>query len=219
MMVIAAKVIDQSSWDRKEHFDFFSGDSGLPLYDITTQIDVTHFYQYIKHNDISFYYGLIDATTKVMNQIENFRYKIRGENVVLIDHLIPSFTDLKEDSELFQIVTLDFAGDMKEFSDEAKRVSSAQKVYFPKSEYPADTMIQFSCLPWFSFTNLGNESSLDRDDSIIKVTWGKFEKQGDRLTLPYSIQVNHRLIDGIHLGKMINQLQLYLDQLVSESTI
>lgn len=219
MLTLSVKIIDQTTWDRKEHFDFFTHDDASALYDVTTEIDVTHFYRFIKQQNISFYYGLIDATTKVMNQIDNFRYKIRGENVVLVDHLIPSFTDLKKDSELFHIVTLDFAGTMKEFSDEAKRVSDAQKDYFPKSEYPQDTMIQFSCLPWFSFTNLGNELSLDRDDSIIKVTWGKFENKEDRLLLPYSVQVNHRLVDGIHLGKLINQLQAYLDSLVIESIV
>lgn len=218
-MVVPAKVIDQTTWDRKEHFDFFSGDNAFPLYDITTQIDVTHFYQYVKRNDISFYYGLIGATTKVMNSIENFRYKIRGEEVVLLERLIPSFTDLKMNSELFHIVTLDFEGSLKEFSDEAKKASELQQVYFPKSKYQQDTMIQFSCLPWFSFTNLGNELSMDRDDSIPKVTWGKFEKQGDHLVLPYSVQVNHRLVDGIHLGKLVNQLQRYLDNLVIEPII
>ncbi|MHC5227532.1 CatA-like O-acetyltransferase [Enterococcus sp. LJL99] len=215
-MVIPAKRIDQETWNRKEHFDFFSEGTGLPLYDITTQIDVTHFYQYVKHMDISFYYGLIYATTKIMNRIENFRYKIRENEVVILDHLLPSFTDLKAQSELFHIVTFDFKGSMKEFSDEAKKISENQTVYFCKTNFPQDTMIQFSCLPWFSFTNLGNELSLDRDDSIPKVTWGKFEQKDDRLWLPYSVQVNHRLVDGYHLGQLINQLQSYLDELVIE---
>lgn len=218
-MTIAANVIDQNAWERKEHFDFFSGEGVSPLYDVTTQLDVTHFYRYVKHNQLSFYYGLIAATTEVMNQIENFRYKIRGKEVVSLERLIPSFTDLKADSELFHIVTLDFQGSIKEFSDEAKRVSAEQQAYFPTSEYQQDTMIQFSCLPWFSFTNLGNELNLDRDDSIPKVTWGKFEQVEKRLLLPYSIQVNHRLIDGVHLGKLINQLQNYLDNLVIEHSI
>ncbi|MDA9472008.1 CatA-like O-acetyltransferase [Enterococcus sp. 5H] len=218
-MTISANVIDQSTWKRKEHFDFFSGEGVSPLYDVTTQLDVTHFYRYVKHNRLSFYYGLIAATTEVMNQIENFRYKVRGDEVVLVERLIPSFTDLKAGSELFHIVTLDFQGSLKEFSDEAKRVSDEQQDYFPPSEYQQDTMIQFSCLPWFSFTNLGNELSLNRDDSIPKVTWGKFEQIGERLLLPYSVQVNHRLVDGIHLGKLINQLQNYLDNLVIEHSI
>jgi chloramphenicol O-acetyltransferase type A len=215
-MGITVNRVDQTTWDRKEHFDFFSRETDSPLYDVTTQIDVTHFYKYVKQHNLSFYYGLIVATTKVMNQIENFRYKIRGSEVYLAERLIPSFTDLKPGSELFHIVTLDFEGELAAFVEEATRVSAAQQSYFPTSEYEQDVMIQFSCLPWFSFTNLGNELSLDRDDSIPKVTWGKFEKQGDRLLLPYSIQVNHRLVDGIHLGKLINQLQLYLDTLPIE---
>jgi chloramphenicol O-acetyltransferase type A len=215
-LVVPVKLIDQTTWVRKEHFDFFSQGQGLPLYDITTQINVTHFYRYCKHYQVSFYYGLIAATTRTMNTIENFRYKIRGNEVVLLDHLVPSFTDLKKDSELFHIITLEDSGTLKEFSDKAKKVSRSQQEYFPKSEYAQDELLQFSCLPWFSFTNLGNELSMDRDDSIPKVTWGKFEQQGEHLMLPYSIQVNHRLVDGIHLGKFFNQLQTYLDKLVIE---
>jgi chloramphenicol O-acetyltransferase type A len=215
-MVVPAKLIDQATWARKEHFDFFSQGQGLPLYDITTQLDVTHFYRYCKQEQLSFYYGLIAATTQIMNSIDNFRYKIRGQDVFLLDHLIPSFTDLKKDSELFQIVTLEYTGTLKEFSDTAKKVSASQQDYFPSTEYERDELLQFSCLPWFSFTNLGNELSMDRDDSIPKVTWGKFEQLGERLLLPYSIQVNHRLVDGFHLGLFIQQLQHYLDTLIIE---
>lgn len=212
-MGVTATVIDQKTWQRKEHFDFFSRAADSPLYDVTTQLDVTHFHEYVKQNELSFYYSMIYATTTIMNQIENFRYKIRGEEVFLIDRLIPSFTDLKPDSELFHIVTLDLEEELHAFVNKAKKVSEEQQSYFPDSKYQSDEMIQFSCLPWFSFTNLGNELSLDRDDSIPKVTWGKFEKRDDRLLLPYSVQVNHRLVDGLHLGKLINQLQDFLNEL------
>ncbi|WP_245558667.1 CatA-like O-acetyltransferase [Enterococcus caccae] len=89
--------MDQTNWDRKAHFDFFTRDDSSPLYGITIQIDIIHFYQYMKENQLSHYYVLIHATTKIMNLIENFRYKIRGKDVLLVERLIPSFTDLNVD--------------------------------------------------------------------------------------------------------------------------
>lgn len=97
---------------------------------MTTQLDVTHFYEYVKQNELSFYYSMIYATTTIMNQIENFRYKIRGEEVFLIDRLIPSFTDLKPDSELFHIVTLDLEKELHAFVNKAKKSVQNSRVTF-----------------------------------------------------------------------------------------
>lgn len=209
------KLIDMEKWSRKDHFNFFSADSGSPLYDITTYIDATNLYNYTKHNNISFYYSLIWITTEVINKIKDFRYKIRGKDIIIYDRLIPAFADLKPGSELFHIVVIDFRGTMTEFANEAKTLSMSQQTYFPKSidEYEPDTLIQFSCLPWISFTSLSSEKSSDRDDSVPKITLGKYERIESKIRLPYSIQVNHRLVDGVHLGKFFNLLQNYINNL------
>lgn len=209
------EIVPKEEWNRKEHFDFFSGDNGSPLYDITAYLDVTHFYQYTKQNHLSFYYSLIWATTEVMNQITAFRYKIRGQDIILYPRLIPAFADLKKEDELFHIVVLDLQGSMAEFAREAKRISEQQKSYFPAAlaDYEEDVLIQFSCLPWLSFTNLGFERSHSSDDSVPKVTWGKYEQVGEKMRLPYAIQVNHRLIDGVHLGELFSRLQDLINNL------
>lgn len=209
------EAVNKELWPRKAHFDFFSADAGSPLYDITAYLDVTRFHKYIKHTNLSFYYSLIWVTTHVMNQIVDFRYKIRNNDVILQQRLIPAFADLKNGSDLFHLVVLDFQGDMAAFSHEAERRSKEQQDYFPQalSDYDEDMLIQFSCLPWISFTSLNSEKSGNRDDSVPKITLGKYEKIGENLRLPYSIQVNHRLIDGIHLGKLFTELQKFLDNL------
>lgn len=38
------------------------------------------------------YYSLIWAAPEVMNRIEGFRYKIRGEDIILYSRLMPAFT-------------------------------------------------------------------------------------------------------------------------------
>lgn len=54
--------------------------------------------------------------------------------------------------------------------------------------------------------------NIDRDDSIPRVGWGKFVPEGDRLRMTVALQVNHRLIDGLHIGKFAQLLQSRLDE-------
>ena len=62
-------------------------------------------------------------------------------------------------------------------------------------------MIHFSVLPWVSFTSISHPRGLNsKMESIPKITLGKFFKSGERILLPISIEVNHCLMDGYHLG-------------------
>ena len=65
-----------------------------------------------------------------------------------------------------------------------------------------DELIYFSCTPWFDFTALTNEHNFDRDDSVPRLAWGKYYEEGGRLWVHLSVEVNHRLIDGVHLGQL-----------------
>lgn len=205
------QTVDMASWDRREHFSFFSR-VAHPHYCTGFDLDITSFHTYAKGRGISLYYGLIYASTAVMNGIEAFRYRIRGKDVVLHDELWPSFTDMKPDAELFHITQLRAEGSMADFCRAAKGLSLTQTVYFPEGKEAArDDLIYFSCLPWFSFTRLTNETDDNPDDSIPRLAWGKYREDGGRLLPPYSLEVNHRLIDGIHIGRFVNGLQGYLD--------
>ncbi len=206
------KKISKESWKRIEHFNFFSPLSN-PFYSITFTFDVTNLYKYVKQRNISFYYAMIYASTEVMNSIEDFRYKIRDESIICHEKLIPSFVDMRKDSELFHIVTLEAGDSIDSFCIKAKEQSTSQKEYFPKCSFDGDSLIYFSSLPWFDFTSLTNERDLNKDDSIPRITWGKYTSEGDTKILHYSIEVNHRLIDGVHIGKFHQQLQNYLNSL------
>ncbi len=50
-------------------------------------------------------------------------------------------------------------------------------------------------------------------DSNPKVTWGKYFKQDDRVLMPFSVQVHHGLMDGLHVGRYFEMLQRYIDEL------
>ncbi|PSM03479.1 chloramphenicol acetyltransferase, partial [Clostridium botulinum] len=113
---------------------------------------------------------------------------------------------------LFKIVTLPLKKDIIEFSNYARETSINQKEYFPKIAENQDKLIYFSCIPWISFTSISNEIVMNKEDSIPRISFGKYFKQGNKVLLPYSVQVNHMLLDGIHVGKYIEKLQNFINK-------
>lgn len=204
--------INFNTWKRKEHYDFFKNVDN-PQFNVCVNIDVTNFKKFVKNNNLSFYYSMVYACTYVMNQTEDFRYKIRNNEIVLHGELHPSFTDIGDDKDLFKIVTVPFKNNIIEFSNAAKKSSINQKQYFPKIDKNQDELIYFSCLPWVSFTSISNEMIMNKEDSIPRITFGKYFNENDKILLPYSIQVNHMLLDGVHVGKYIENLQNLINEI------
>lgn len=200
------------TWSRQNHLKFFEKVDN-PQFNICFNLNVTNFLKFVKENKLSFYYSMIYASTYIMNEIEDFRYKIRNGKIILHDKLQPSFTDMNKDENLFKIVTLDIGNSIIEFSNEAKQVSISQEEYFPETILNQDELIYFSCIPWISFTSISNEIVMNKEDSIPRISFGKYFNQDDKILIPYSIQVNHMLLDGVHVGKYIERLQQFLDEL------
>ena len=134
-----------------------------------------------------------------------FACRIRGENVVELGEQKPSFTDLKKGSELFHIVTMPCEGSIAEFCERAREVSGKQD-FFIDMAGQADDLIYFSCLPWMEITGLTNPRDFDQDDSVPRVVWGKYVKKDERVILHIAVEVNHRLIDGVHIGRFAEAL-------------
>lgn len=207
--------IDFENWKRKGHFAFFHR-MDCPQFNICMNIDVSNFIRYTKQKELSFYYSMIFAVTTVINQIEDFKYRIRDGRIVLHDKIHPSFTDMdkNKNDDLFKLITVELAGDMRGFVRVAKETSETQQDYFEVDKLMGrDDLIYITCIPWISFTHISHTISLNKNDSVPRISWGKYYKQGDKTLLPFSVQVNHALIDGFHIGKYIDRLQAYIDGL------
>ncbi|SBW09687.1 putative chloramphenicol O-acetyltransferase [uncultured Eubacteriales bacterium] len=206
------RYIDKSTWPRREVYDFFSRMS-WPFYSLTFPVDVTALRRYTKDRGVSFYLAMVYAVTKAMDSVEAFRCKCRDSDIVLHDHLVPSFTDLMPGSETFHITTVEAGDDLEDFCRRAKAASAAQTVFLPSGPWDEDQLIYFSCLPWFPITALTNERNADPGDSVPRVSWGKYEERDGRTTLSLSLELNHRLLDGVHVGKFSAALVALLEKL------
>ncbi len=199
--------INIDTWNRKEHFDFFYR-MDYPQYNICVNLDITNFLKYTKEKGLPFYYSMIFVATKATEAIENFRYRIRGGKVVLHDSVHPSFTDINKDDDLFKFVALEFDNNIAEFCQKAKLRSIQQVYYLDMKEFEnRDDLLYFTCIPWFSFTHISHTISINHNDSIPLFAWGKYFEQDSKNLLPFSVQVNHALVDGSHVGKYLEALE------------
>ena len=199
------------TWPRREAYTFFSGLSD-PFYSVTVTADVTALHTFTKRRGLSFYYALVWLCTQSINHTTAFRYSIRNGQPVLLARREPSFTDLHPGAEQFHIVTMP-AGDALEDFCRAARAKSRAQTEFLSAAAESDALIYFSCLPWVSLTALTNERDFDADDAIPRIVWGKYHREGERDVLGLALEVNHRLIDGLHIGRFVQDLQQRIDAL------
>lgn len=205
--------INFDQWPRKEHYDFFHK-MDYPQFNVCLNIDITNLRAFAKEHHISFYYSMVFAATQAANQIENFRYRIRGERVVLHDKVQPSFTDISTDSDLFKYVAVNLTDDIISFAKKAKEQSEQQKAFFIYEDAEErDDLVYITCAPWFSFTQMMHPISLSKEDSVPRLSWGKYFQQDGKYLLPFSVQANHALLDGIHVGRFVEHLQASIDRL------
>lgn len=199
-------------WRRKEHFAFYAG-LDIPFYSICFEMDVTKLYNLCHSEQLPFYYALIYCVMQAANSVEEFRTRVHGGTVTIYDSLIPSFTALDKGSDLHKICNYPLGDSMRDFAIKAKAHADAQDYYFPSADEEArEDYVFISCAPWCSFTALTNACMLNKEDYIPRINWGKHEKHDERVTLSFSMQLNHRIIDGFVLGQFQEKLRKILDE-------
>ena len=196
--------IPWADWSRRDVFEFFSGMSD-PFYSVTFTVDVTNLCRFTKETGLSFYYALVYLCTQAVNRVEAFQYVLNDGALFRLNGRSPSFTDLKKSAEQFHIVTMPCAGGIADFCRAARETSAAQTAFI-RAEAESDALIYFSCLPWLELTALTNERNFDKDDAIPRIAWGRYTETGGRKKLNMSVEVNHRFIDGLHIGRFSEAL-------------
>ena len=47
-------------------------------------------------------------------------------------------------------------------------------------------------------------------DSVPRAAWGRYEEREGRTVLSLSLELNHRLLDGVHVGMLYEELNAFL---------
>lgn len=98
---------------------------------------------------------------------------------------------------------------IKEYVDLAKKIEKNQEDYFTAPM--GNDIYQFSPFPWVSYTHISHTNSGKKDNATPLFDWGKFYEKDGKILLPFSVQVHHSFVDGVHIGQLARLLQTYLD--------
>ncbi len=204
------KKIDFTQWDRTLHYQIFRN-SVQPQYCVTFELDITHFLKVIKKQNYSFTFSFVFAVSKCANQMKEFRYRFVNGNPVIFDKINTAFTYLNKETELFKVVHVEMTDTMEEYVALAREKEQTQKEYFTGPL--GNDIFQFSAFPWVTYTHISHTDSGNKDNATPLFDWGKYYEKDEKILLPFSVQVHHSFVDGIHIGKLADNLQHYLDNL------
>jgi len=199
--------VDQTTWKRAVHCQVFRNHL-IPQYAVSFELDVTGFRRRMKERNLSFTLALIHTVTKCASGIEEFRYRFLDGKVVEFDRIDTAFTWMNPETELFKFVEVPMQPSLEAYVALAAATAEQQQAYFTGP--PGNGVFVFSPLPWVSFTHVSHTESGKPDQATPLFDWGKYFERDGRLILPFSVQVHHSFVDGLHIGKLAERLQAEL---------
>ncbi len=191
--------ININEWSRKPQFDLFKTYEN-PFFNITANVDVTNLVNFCKNNGESFFLNSLFIGAKVNNEIEEFRLRIRGDEIIIHDK-INFGAPVMHENKTFTFCYFKYLDDRKEFIENAE-VSLKNEKENPSfnPRHNEDDIIHFSVLPWINFTSIKHARRIPVTDSVPKIVYGKYTKMGDKFMMPISLELHHALLDGYHAG-------------------
>jgi chloramphenicol O-acetyltransferase type A len=203
------RYINLETWSRHEHFKVFST-FDYPHFSMCANVDLTAFYPIVKQCGISFNVATVYVLARAANAIPEFRYRIRGGEVVEHEIVNPSTTILT-DEDVFSFCTFDYIENFSEFAARAaEQIAYVKEDPTLKDEPGRDDLLYMTAIPWVSFTSFMHPLHLHPADSVPRFAWGKRFEDGDLLKMPLSVQGHHALMDGMHMGRFYAEVQDYL---------
>ncbi|MEO8041028.1 MAG: chloramphenicol acetyltransferase [Acidobacteriota bacterium] len=202
--------VDITTWKRKATYEFFR-DYEDPFFNIAANLDVTNLYRFCKEKNLAFSLAALFLSLETSNEIREFRLRMMGETVVEFDRVEATQTILNDD-ETFSFCYFPMQDDIFEFNRTGK---IAREKYKALKTFDVEAeridLIYYSAIPWISFTSFKHASRQNNRQTVPRMVFGKIFDDGPRRKMPFSVEVHHALVDGVHVGKFFNLFQAKLD--------
>ena len=201
------RYIDVETWPRKDAYRLFSR-GYLPYFSVTTPLDVTELRRFTKKEGLSFYRAMVYIVSRAMNELEPFRLRIRKDGIAVCETVSPSYTTAGRDGA-FGISDVEYlpGETMADFCRRALEKEAGQREQMVVQDDVRDDLIFISSVPWFVTTSVLQEQPTDPDDSFPRVLWDRIHEEKGRLLVNFTVQLNHRLLDGSHVRDLLLRME------------
>ncbi|MGD9587277.1 MAG: CatA-like O-acetyltransferase [Pyrinomonadaceae bacterium] len=198
--------LDVENWPRKATYDFFR-DYDDPFFNFTANVDVTRLYRFTRENGLSISLASLYSVMTAANEIREFRIRLHEGRLVEFDRIHATQTILNDD-ETFSFAYFEMRPDLFEFDRAGKiAVEKYKKLKTFDVESDRVDLIYFSVIPWVSFTSFKHATRLDRTQTVPRIVFGKIFDEGAAKMMPLSVEANHTIMDGLHVGKLFIRCQ------------
>lgn len=202
------RVINISKWKRREHFEHFRNFDD-PYFGLTVNFNVTNLYHFAKRNQESFFVHYFYQIMKAVNSVEEFKYRIEGNEVVCYDTINASSTIGRKDGT-FAFCSFDYSSDFDVFRKrcqiEIDIIQNSEGLYVNTDKNRLD-IIYFSPVPWLQFTDMKHPMLINKDVSVPVISVGKYFACDGKILMPISVSGSHALMDGYHIAQFIKILE------------
>lgn len=208
MRIPRSRPVDMNAYGRKPVFNYFKN-FDVRVNSRTVQVDVSKARKLVKDKGLVFSIAMMLLVMQAANDVDAFRHRIMKGEIEEFDFVIPLSTFLTVEKSLI-LVQGTFSGN---FSKDYEDNLAIRKIVKAGQQQAVDLLSQghifLSVVPWYSFTSTTAPYSR-HNDSVPQIIIGKFYEQQGVTLLPISIQTNHALVDGYHVGLFLDRLSTYL---------
>ena len=208
------KIWDIENWDQKSAYEFFKTFED-PYVGVQVNLDCTAFVQQCNMNSYSTHHALLYAVIKAANDYEPMRLRRTEEGVVLHNSIDIGCSVMQRGTKAFVFAYYPWIGDelVSDFIFRTQQITVQAAEGIPFEDRPERTnLIYGTTLPWLSFTGFKHPRK-GGNHSVPKIVLGKITSQSGRYVLPFHLEVDHALMDGIHMSEYLEILQENLNRL------
>lgn len=194
------KYIDMATYPRLSHYEHFRR-LAFPYVGVTDHVDVTGLVNAAKQRGGSTFLACLYAAARSANAVAAMRQRIEGDRILELNHCDTGHTVAVDDGTFTNCRT-DCRMSFDEFLVKAGELNeqAKQRRGFVNPDEDENDLIFVSCTPWLHFTQVIQPAPIPAD-CIPRIVFGKYVKQDGKIIMPLSIQCNHALVDGRHLGE------------------
>lgn len=201
-----SRYLDLERWPRRAAFEFFRQYDN-PYFNVCVPLEVGPLLSAVRAEGLSFSITCLYMALHTANHYEPFRYRLASGQVLVHDVLHAGTTALLGEELAF--VYFDYHADLRTFEQNARVARAKLRPGAARIEdrTEATDLIHFSSLPWIAFNSISHARNWRTEDSVPKMTFGRYHNAGERVLLPVSVEVHHALMDGLHVARFLEELQ------------
>ena len=202
-----AGYLDIASWPRRQTFEFFRNYTH-PYFNVCAVVDITSLKQFADERRVKISLAVHYFAMRTANEIEPFRYRLQEDKVFVYD-VVDGGTTVLLPNETFSLAYFAYHKGFERFVTEMGRaVEDVRTGNGDLKPTMRDDVIYHTTLPWIPFTSFAHARNKGRGDSIPRIVFGKFTTEKGRLMMPISVEVHHALMDGLHVGRFLEQMEM-----------